>query len=88
MIWNISVDEDCIMPVKTIVEKMPKPQYVNKSDIVKRAYIVPTEDRPNSHWMWKEDPYMEQIDNAEYTDRYNTRADGLLALAIQNNKED
>ena len=72
-------------PVKEIVDRMTdRCQYISKSDIIERDYIVPTEDRPFSHWAWKEDPYMEQADNAEYTNRYGTHADGLLALAIQN----
>jgi len=70
-------------PVEEIIERTPsRCQYVSKNCIVKRDYIVPIEDRPVSHWYPKEDPYMEQIDNAEYTNRYTTRADCLLALAI------
>ena len=70
-------------PVEEIIERAPsRCQYVSKNCIVKRDYIVPIEDRPVSHWYPKEDPYMEQIDNAEYTNRYTTRADCLLALAI------
>lgn len=71
-------------PVKEIIDRLPeKCQYVSKSDMTERDYIVPVEDRPYSHWLWKEDPYMEQTDNAEYTDRFGTHADGLLALAIE-----
>ena len=74
-------------PVKEIVDRMTdRCQYISKSDIIERDYIVPVEDRPFSHWQWKEDVYMEQPDDAEYTNRYGTHADGLLALAI-NNKE-
>ena len=74
-------------PVKSIVAKMPKPQYVGKLDMIERSYIVAIEKRPNSHWMWKEDPYMERYDgNMHYVNRYNTRADGLLALAIEGEK--
>ena len=70
-------------PVKEIVDRMTdKCQYISKSDIIERDYIVETEMRPFSHWAWKEDPYMEQPDDAEYTNRYGTHADGLLAVAI------
>ena len=74
-------------PVKEIVGRMTdRCQYISKSNIVERDYIVPMEDRPYSHWAWKEDPYMEQPDNAEYTNRYGTHADGLLALAIDDKR--
>ena len=74
-------------PVKEIVDRMTdRCQYISKSDVIERDYIVDTEDRPFSHWAWKEDPYMEKADDAEYTNRYGTHADGLLALAINGRK--
>ena len=58
-----------------------KCQYVSRDCSTLRSYVVPLEDRPNSHWMWKEDPYYE-VTNYQYTDRYNTDLDVRLAVAI------
>ena len=71
------------MPVDELIEKISdKNQYVSKNCVVERDYIVPIEDRPVSHWYPKESPVLEQYGD-DYTNRWTTRADCLLALAIQ-----